>query len=235
MCSPLVGLTWSPMPDSEGAPTNSQMRVAFSDYPDPDSVGPDDFLLTTGVFYYTGTYAVDLAGKAVVFQPAGMLRTNLGYTLSVGPPLQSLSGCPTTLDQRSFRTGDGPAARTPRLAVPFSDVAPILASHCGGSGCHRQDPAAGGGCLTAPAAGLSLCDADAVSALVDVRSRQVARLTLVAPNDSARSYLLRKLLPASPGGGPIPTVLGQREPPGAPLTDDEIATVAGWIDTGAGK
>jgi len=223
------------MPDSTDAPTNSEMRVVFNDYPDPDSLGPDDFLLTTGVFYYTGTYAVDLLGKAVSFRTAGSLRTNLGYTLSVGPPLQSLSGCQTTLQQRSFRTGDGPASPTPRPTVPFSAVAPILAARCGGSGCHRQDPASGGDCVDVPAAGLSLCDADAVRALVDVRSREVGHLNLVSPNDSARSYLLRKLLSASPGGGPIPTVLGQREPPGDPLTDDEITTIAAWIDTGAGQ
>jgi len=44
---------------------------------------------------------------------------------------------------------------------------------------------------------------------------------------------LRKLLPASPGGGPITGVAGQREPPGEPLPEDQLRLIAAWIDGGA--
>ena len=83
------------------------------------------------------------------------------------------------------------------------------------------------------AAGLSLCAADAWNALVGVPSRQVDELRLVEAGDSARSYLLRKLLPASAGGGPITGVSGQREPPGEPLPEDQLRLIAAWIDGGA--
>jgi hypothetical protein len=91
----------------------------------------------------------------------------------------------------------------------------------------------GDGCLTAPAAGLSLCDREARGALVDVPSRQVSRLDLVKRNDSARSYLLRKLLPGDTDDRPAPGALGHRDPPGAPLPTDDLRLIARWIDTGA--
>ena len=53
------------------------------------------------------------------------------------------------------------------------------------------------------------------------------------PGDSARSYLLRKLLPATTDSGRIPGVYGQREPPGAPLPEDQLRLIAAWIDGGA--
>lgn len=217
------------------APIDSEIRVVFSDYPDPDSLGGGDFLLTTGVFYYTGTYAVDLAARAVIFRPAALLRANLGYSVSFSPPLRSLSGCPTTMEQRSFRTGDSRGGVDRPGPVAFPAVQPILAARCAGSTCHRQTESEGGGCLTSPAEGLSLCDADAFDALVGVPSREVDGLLLVVANDSARSYLFRKLLSAGLGGGPIPTVLGHRDPPGEPLPDEELATVQRWIDSGAGR
>ena len=64
-------------------------------------------------------------------------------------------------------------------------------------------------------------------------SRQDNQLQRVEAGDSARSYLLRKLLPASPSGGPIAGVYGQREPPGEPLPEDQLRAIATWIDSGA--
>jgi hypothetical protein len=55
----------------------------------------------------------------------------------------------------------------------------------------------------------------------------------VKPNDSARSYLLRKLLPGDSDDRPAPGALGHRDPPGAPLTKDQMHVIASWIDTGA--
>ena len=145
------------------------------------------------------------------------------------PDLRSLAGCSATFEIVSFDTGDGPANLPPPPVPTLSDVQPILDGRCAGN-CHAD---ASGGCLAAPMSGLSLCATDARNALIDVPSREVSSLLLVAPGDSARSYLLRKVLPATVGGGPIPTTLGQREPPGDPLTQDQLATLAAWIDGGA--
>ena len=220
--------TWSPYPNQVDVPTDPTVVLTFSDYPDPDTVGEPTMLLTTGVYRVPEIYRVDLARKAVTMTPGG-LNSQLGYTMTVSPGVASLAGCTGAFAQRSFTTGDGPA-NLPAPAVPaFGEVEPIFTAACAGY-CHA-DPA--GGCLSAPAAGLSLCAPEARNALVQVPSRQVASLALVAPLDSARSYLVRKLLPATAGGGPVPGTLGQREPPGPPLTPDQIETIVAWIDGGA--
>jgi hypothetical protein len=120
----------------------------------------------------------------------------------------------------------------PVAPTPYAAVQPIFAARCAGVGCHRARPEDGGGCLAMPAAGLSLCDAEAVDALVDVPSRQVNQLHLIEPHDSARSYLLRKLLPGDTPDRPAPSALGHRDPPDAPLSIDEQRAVASWIDDG---
>lgn len=220
---------WDPMASDAGAPTDTVVKAVFSDYPDPDTVGLSSMSLTTGVYRVPESYRVDLAAKAVVMSPDSFLTPFLGYAANVSPGLTSLAGCGVTFTQNRFTTGDGPA-NLPAPPVPtFADVQPILGAACAG-GCHAD---ASGGCLTAPAAGLSLCAAEARAALVDIPSREVASLARVAPRDSARSYLVRKLLPATTGGGPIPGTLGQREPPGDPLSPDQLGTITAWIDGGA--
>jgi hypothetical protein len=229
VCTPMAVTASSPSAESAGAPTNLTIWVGFSDYPDPDSVGLPSMLLTTGVFRVPETYHVDLASKSVVLTPVGFLDSHLGYTVSVLDGVTSLAGCNTASAQIAFDTGAG-SFDYPPVAVPtFSDVQPIFDSRCAGH-CHADD---GGGCLAAPSAGLSLCAAEARQALINVPSTEVSGLLLVAAGDSARSYLLRKVLPATAGGGPIPGTLGQREPPGDPLTSDQLATLTAWIDGGA--
>lgn len=220
---------WSPSPNAIDVPTDLTVDLTFSDYPDPDTVGQPTMVLTTGVYRVPEIYRVDLARKAVTMSPGGRLNTQLGYTVSVSPAVASLAGCTGTFTQRSFTTGDGPA-NLPAPTVPaFAEVQAIFTAACAGN-CHA-DPA--GGCLSAPAAGLSLCAAEAHRSLFGVPSRQVGSLALVAPLDSARSYLVRKLLPAAEGGGPVPGTLGQREPPGPPLPPAELETITAWIDGGA--
>jgi hypothetical protein len=73
---------------------------------------------------------------------------------------------------------------------------------------------------------LSLCAAEARDKLVGEPSRQIARLVRVAPQDSARSYLLRKLIGAPP-------VVGHLGVPNDDLSQDELRTLQSWIDTGA--
>ncbi len=221
---------WSPYADELNVPTDLTVDLTFSDYPDPDTVGEPTMLLTTGVYRVPEIYRVDLARKAVTMSPSGQLNSQLGYTVTVAAAVASLAGCAGTFAQRTFTTGEGPA-NAPSPPVPaLADVQAIFTAACAGSKCHSD---ASGGCLAAPAAGLSLCAAEARDALLNVPSRQVSTLALVAPLDSARSYLVRKLLPATAGGGPIPGTLGQREPPGPPLPRGQIETVVNWIDGGA--
>jgi len=219
----------SPSAESAGAPTNLVIGIELSDYPDPDSVGLSSLVLTTGVFRVPETYHVDLANKAVLMTPVGFLDGDLGYTVTILDSLSSLADCSTKPAQIAFQTGDGPVDNPPAAVPTFSDLQPILESRCAG-GCHADNS---GGCLPSPMSDLSLCAAEARQALIDVPSMEVSSLLRVAPGDSARSYLLRKVLPATTGGGPIPGTLGQREPPGDPLTSDELATLTAWIDGGA--
>jgi hypothetical protein len=221
---------WSPPEGALDVPVDVTIKVTFSDYPDPDTVGEPSMLLTTGVYRVPETYRVDLAQKAVTMNPGGQLSANLGYTVTVLQNVTSLAGCSGPTTGRQFTTGDRASNLLPPPAPALADVQAIFDASCAGSSCHI-DPS--GGCLAAPFGGLSLCAADARDALVDVPSREVSSLALIAPLDSARSYLLRKLLPATAGGGPVPGTLGQREPPGPPLPADQILAIAAWIDGGA--
>jgi hypothetical protein len=231
-CEPLSVVEWTPSAGALEVPRDTPVTIRLDDYPDPDTVGTRSFLVTTGVFYHGGTYVTDLIEKTIAMHAGGNLRADLGYHVVVYPTLLSLRGCPAVEVRHRFRSGPTTALPPPTkpVAIPFSEVQPLVARSCAGAGCHRGE---GDGCLEHPAAALSLCDRDAVSALVDVPSRQVSRLRLVAPNDSTRSYLLRKLLPGDTPDRPAPTTLGQRCPPGAPLSREELHAIAEWIDTGA--
>lgn len=238
-CEPLRALAWNPLAYAQAVPRDTTISVRLSDYPDPDTVGDAgsaSLLITTGVFYYPGVYTLDLIDKTLSFRNVNGLRADLGFDVNLRASLTSLQGCPVAPEQRSFHTATAPPAPEAAIAeTPYSAVQPIFAGRCAGAACHRATAADGGGCLPAPAAGLSLCDAEALDALLDVPSREVSRLHLVEPHDSTRSYLLRKLLPGSTPDRPAPTTLGQREPPDAPLSDTELHAVASWIDTGPAR
>ena len=180
-----------------------------------------------------GSYGTDMIAKTAVMRPISRLTPGLGYSLHLRPALSSLAGCPGTSEEIEFITGDGPSGDTPQPPATFDSVQRILGARCAGAGCHLAAGDAGDGCLAAPAAGLSLCAPEAWDQLVAVPSRQDSQLQLVEAGDSARSYLLRKLLPAKPSGGPIAGVYGQREPPGEPLLEDQLRAIATWIDGGA--
>jgi hypothetical protein len=219
-----------------GVPTNVAFRLTFDDYPDPDTVRSNSILLTSGYFWVPGNYGVDLISKTAMMTPINTLAQGLGYSLHLRPALSSLAGCPGTSRDIEFITGHGATAPPAPEPPKFDAVQRILVSRCGGGGCHlasEAPDAASDGCLAAPAAGLSLCLSEAWNALVGVPSRQNDSLLLVEAGDSARSYLLRKLLSAKGTGGPITGVYGQREPPGEPLPEDQLRIVAAWIDGGA--
>jgi hypothetical protein len=232
-CEPMRVLEWTPRAAETNVPLNEAIVVRFGQYPDPDTVDLGGIIVTTGPFYHPGTIRTDLVDKTITYAPAGGWRANLGYNVNIRAGLMSLQGCTAVPVQQSFRTSlVAPQPLPAEMSTPYSAVQPIFAARCAGAGCHRATTADGGGCLASPAAGLSLCDADAVDALVDVPSRQVNRLNLVEPRDSSRSYLLRKLLPGATPDVPAPTTLGHRDPPGAPLSTEELHVVAQWIDDG---
>ncbi len=210
LCPKMYVAEWSPPEGALDVPVDATIKVTFSDYPDPDSVGEPSMLLTTGVFRLPETYRVNLAEKAVTMRPDGVLDTNLGYTVTVTQSVVSLAGCSGPTTGREFTTGQHAGNLLTPAAPPLADVQAIFDASCAGSSCHI-DPS--GGCLAAPYGGLSLCAAEARDALVDVPSREVGSLALVAPLDSARSYLLRKLLPATAGGGRSPELSASGSPP----------------------
>jgi hypothetical protein len=222
-------VAWSPPSQAESVPTDSPIALTFSDYPDPDTVSLGSAVVTSGPYRIPEAYRVDLLTRSVWLTPISLLTPDLGYSITVSPVLKSLAGCSVTKAHAEFTTGRGPAGHASPAPPTFADIGPILAARCAAN-CHA-DP--DGGCLDAPVAGVSLCADQARQALVNVPSRQVAKLALVSPYSAARSYLMRKLIPGGPGGGPLPGTFGQREPPDEPLSDDQLRTISDWIDGGA--
>jgi hypothetical protein len=220
---------WSPAPLDDGVPTNTLITIGFSDFPDPDSISVKSMLVTSSVFRVPESYRVDLMTRSVIMTPNFDLTANLGYSINVLEGVQSLAGCSGQSAHAEFTTGGGPIDRPAPVTPTFADIGPILGGACAGN-CHA---ATDGSCLASPAAGLSLCLPEARNALLDVPSREIATLALVTPLSAARSYLMRKLVPATPDGAPIPGVLGQREPPGPPLPPEQLRAIADWIDGGA--
>jgi hypothetical protein len=231
-CATMTPVAYVPAPNSVAVPTDVVFRIRFNDYPDPDTVRSDSLLLTTGYFWVPGSYGVDLIAKTAVMRPVRPLVQRLGYALHLRPDLASLAGCGGTSREIEFITGDGASGEQAPPPPPFADVQAIFTARCGG-GCHLGDASDAEACLAPAAAGLSLCPPESRDAMVGIRSRQVGQLPLVEPGDSARSYLLRKLIPANPAGAPLTGVFGQREPPGDPLPEDQLRAIAAWIDGGA--
>jgi|GEM_PF-1425687 len=243
-CTPfqLVSLT----PDgTTPVRTDSSFVFAFTDFPDPDSAVNANFGIFSGPYYYTAHETVDLIGRAIVFKPTSSLPAGLGFTLAMSGRISSLRGCPLTPPPPDLPGGkpassyyfaietveSGVEPPPPPPDTPpasFDQALDVMARHCSGAGCHLDAAGAQGtgGCLTAPGGGLSLCAAQAYDSMVSVPSRQVSRLTIVVPRDSARSYLLRKLLAAPP-------VAGHQGPPDDSLTQDDLRALQSWIDDGA--
>lgn len=80
LCPKMYVADWSPAEGALDVPIDTTIKVTFSDYPDPDTVGEPSMLLTTGVFRLTETYRVDLADKAVTMKPDGDLDTDSSAT-----------------------------------------------------------------------------------------------------------------------------------------------------------
>lgn len=113
-------------------------------------------------------------------------------------------------------------------AAPASSFAAIQQVIFDGKGCSA------GGCHSGnrPAGGLNLTAASAYAATVNITAQSGGGLKRILPGDVAGSYLYRKVAAlTNPGsfriaGSPMP--LGR-----APLTTDQLAALALWIEAGA--
>jgi len=240
----LVGL--SPPDGAPAVPLDATFVYAFTDFPEPDTAIGQNFGVFSGPYYYTAHESVDLVARTIRFKPTSSLPAGLGFTLGMSARVTSLRGCPIapppalasgkvpTSYYFSFHTAEAGSDQPPAEPVPvpatFAQVLDVAAAHCAGTSCHLAAEANGAppaeACLAAPGGGLSLCPAQAHASMVGVISKQVSRLAIVAPRDSARSYLLRKLLGAPP-------VTGHQGPPEDALADAELVALQSWIDSGA--
>jgi hypothetical protein len=243
-CKPFELVDLMPAPDSVDVPPDIIPAVTFNDFPDPDTISLSTVVLYTGFFYHTGHYWVDLVERRAFFQPSGELALGLGYSLVLKAGIRSMRGCdlemPTAGSGASssrvyavrFQTLDPGADRHPQPVPPsasYGQVVDLFGAHCAGSSCHLdsgRSPTAPEACLAEAAGSLSLCARDAHAGLVGVPSRQVIRLARVAPRDSARSYLLRKLIGAPP-------IVGHAGAPEDELSTDDLHIIQSWIDGGA--
>lgn len=242
-CLPFGLAALTPPDEGVDVPPNTPVVYTFTDFPEPDTAVNQNFGIFSGAYYYTAHQTVDLIGRRIIFKTTSGLPRGLGFTISLSTRVTSLRGCPLTKPPPgpdgvvpdayyfSFRTVE-PEVDVPPVPAPpppgtFAQVLDVMATHCGG-GCHLPvpDPVHPSNCSTDPAGGVSLCAREAYDSVVGVTSRQVSRLAIVAPRDSARSYLLRKLLGAPP-------TTGHRGPPGNVVSDEELTIIQTWIDAGA--
>jgi hypothetical protein len=93
----------------------------------------------------------------------------------------------------------------------------VFDKSCAFSSCHKG---------ASPAGGLSL-EAVTAAKLANVMASGAPTLTLVVPGKPDESYLLQKLMKASPAAGV------QMPQNGDPLTADRLALVRDWISAGA--
>lgn len=108
---------------------------------------------------------------------------------------------------------------TPAAPSFKNDVLPILTNNCANAGCHNSRN---------PAEMLDLSAANAAySGLVNVGSTQCTANKRVVPSQPDMSYLVWKL------EGTGPCFSGSRMPKGTPLSPAQIATIRGWILSGA--
>ena len=162
-CPPFELLTTSPSSNASDVPTNTDVTLYYSDFPDPETVNVDSIVLTSSRYRWTGHYNVDLVDKKIRFRPASPLQPNLTYTVTVFKNLGSLQGCTPSRDERRFfRTGSQPGPIPGPATAPFADVLAIFGRSCAGATCHRPpEPSGPGPCTSKAPKDLSLCDAEA--------------------------------------------------------------------------
>jgi hypothetical protein len=228
-CPAFQLLATTPVQSARDVSPFAPIVFRFSDFPDPDTTLYPTVTVTSGLYRYTARTGVDLARRSVVVQTNNGLPAGVQISAFATPDLRSLHGCP--INRPSDRPPDLPvllqfrtaetATRPPVTPLPKgTEVVAFLASRCAG-GCHAEGDDSASGCLDAPAAGLSLCASQALTALRDGDSRERPTEALLIPHDSARSYLVRKLL----GAPPAPARHGD-------TTDEDVAWLERWIEGG---
>jgi len=219
-----------------GVPLASPIVLTFTDFPDAASFalyGP--ITLRSGRNAYDFDARVDLGSRSIVVVPRSPLVPDAAYTLFVTSSLLSLGGAalspPVALtftagSSASFDGGLAPpdgSLPPPRLRRTLAaDVQPIFDSKtasCNALGCHSGSMAM---------AGMDLSTiARSAASLIGVPSSERTEQLRVAPGDSARSYLLHKLLGT-------PDIAGGQMPLGLmPLPPDQIRVIDDWIAAGA--
>ena len=119
--------------------------------------------------------------------------------------------------------GTAPApAPPPPTAITFSGVIqPLFTQNCAfASGCHAGVDAQ---------QGMDLSEGQAYAHIVNVPSREVARLLRIAPGNPDSSYLVLKL----EGKAGLVGGIGTRMPLGGQLSQAQIDTVRAWVAGGA--
>lgn len=159
----------------------------------------------------------------------GQNFTSPTYTTAAGQTTYSVGGL--TPGQTSYfvvraqdQAGNIDSNKVEKSATPAApsfktDIVPIFTNNCANAGCHNNRN---------PAEGLDLSSAiPAYSGLVNVGSTQCTTNKRVVPSQPDQSYLIWKL------EGTGPCFSGSRMPKGTPLSAAQIATVRGWILSGA--
>jgi hypothetical protein len=113
--------------------------------------------------------------------------------------------------------GCGGGGEAPTVAPQLGEIqAHIFGRSCVFSSCHGSE---------GPQQGMSLV-APVHATLVGHASTEVPQRSRVVPGDPDASYLLEKLESDKP-------VMGERMPPGQPLSGGQIAAIRQWIQNGA--
>lgn len=212
-------------------PVNPVMTVAFSDFPDPQSVTFPALRLGTRTSALEYLYRIELAERRVVLWPKVDLLPENDYYVSVSTQAQSLSGQALAVpSQVRFRTSSyRRAISPPQPAVTLQSLLDdVLRPRCAFAGCHA------GGSSKQAARGLdfSLSAAEVRRYLISTKEKSSHRsLLLVEPGAPERSALLRKILMRTgftgSAGDPMPPVLFP------PLPPEAISLLERWIWQGA--
>lgn len=215
-------------------PARAPVWIEFDRLLLPRSVSRATVLVVSGELSLTPRLRYDPALRRVRIElSAGELRPDLEYEVRVRQGVTSWDGAVSD-EARAFRVRfvDRIVApeRTPTLRT---DVAPMLAAHCGSAACHGGDRPAMGLDLSSPegivrtSSGVPSTEWPSPSGAVERGEFGWAGFVRVSPGEPAESYLVYKLL----GDGPV---RGAAMPRGAAaLTSEQIRVVSAWIAAGA--
>lgn len=231
---------------------DARLRISLDDYPDPQTVFFGNVLLRSGRVNFDAELTVDLVGKAILLAPRARLQPAATYEVLVSADVAALDGRRVgslTTAQVLVGSEIAPSTTAPASLTWEKDIGPTL-SGCAPS-CHSTVDADGQPRLPTRNLDLTGDVSDGKFGLIGVsalgESLTHHPLLRVAPGDSARSALLRKLIggnrredskdPPYPemqvDGRRMPRPLVDGDPAPDPLPDEFIAKVQRWIDEGA--